>query len=105
MTREEIEQAADEHAEKSYLKQETDLVSHSNGFVAGVEWLSKKAWHDVNEKPDKESAYIVIKYGYNLQTVYWSDILAWEEFQLIYKFTSWTYIEDLDLLPITEDKP
>ena len=50
MTREEIEQAADEHAEKSYLKQEPDLVSYSNGFVAGVEWLSKKAWHDASEK-------------------------------------------------------
>lgn len=100
MTREDIEQAAEKYTEEAYLHKGDDGVSYHNGFIAGSEWRINSVWHEASKKPDKGSAYLVIKHGYNLQTVYWSDIVTWEEFQLIYRFKLWAYIDDL--LPIKD---
>lgn len=98
MTREDIEQAAHLHYEM--FSTDAYMSGPIGSFVAGANWRINSVWHDASETPDKGSAYLVIKHGYNLQTVYWSDIVTWEEFQLIYRFKLWAYIEDL--LPIKD---
>ena len=52
MTREQIEKAAMEYAERIPQSDERREYSRED-FIAGAQWRINSVWHDANEKPNK----------------------------------------------------
>lgn len=107
MTRENIEQAAKEEADKlsclvyyggSAISQE-DV---ENAFITGAEWRINSIWHDISEIP-KDGKIILVRKKDGDMILYGPDMRYYKESVIMEgDCVNWCYIEDL--LPIKEDK-
>ena len=57
MTREQIEKAAMEYAERIPQSDERREYSRED-FIAGAQWRINSVWHDASEKPDKNQLVV-----------------------------------------------
>lgn len=65
----------------------------NEGFIKGVNWRINSVWHDTNEKPENDRAYLA-EYMDGAFIVFYSNI----EFDVMakaYKIRRWAYIDDL----------
>ena len=99
MTKEQIERAANEFAEREYEVNSIDRDTLSKGFFHGAQWCINSVWHDISERPKfpgkleavkflllenngECDRYLISKYG-------WNDVME------MAKFVKWAYLEDL----------
>lgn len=95
MTREDIEKAADDFADREYEISDIDRDPLYKGFYHGANWRINSVWHDATEKPKLGELIIVEVYG-----VIWeygkSDVCDTN-----HPAARWAYMKDL--IPNTED--
>ena len=63
MTREDIEKAANEFADREYEYNDIDRNALYKGFYWGADWRINSVWHDATEKPKLRELIIVEVYG------------------------------------------
>lgn len=83
-------------------KNETSVESEyfCAGFVEGADWRINSIWHDVNEKPRRNTWYIA-QIGNDAFDTF-TDSENWDNYALGLNMIRWAYIEDL--IPNMEDK-
>lgn len=110
MTREQIEQAAQDKAKEfrmSANRVRTDIDVQNIfqlGFMAGAQWRNNSVWHDVSEEP-KEHKLVLIEDDFCGEPDYgvWqAPFPNWEDSFVHFSSKRWAYLDDL--LPEREDE-
>lgn len=103
MTNEDIEKAVRGSIEvgennAGWCEHESEM--YHDGFVDGAKWRINSIWHDVNEKPRRNTWYIA-QIGNDAFDTF-TDSENWDNYALGLNMIRWAYIEDL--IPNMEDK-
>lgn len=99
MTREDIEKAANEFADREYEYNDIDRNALYKGFYWGAEWRINSVWHDASEKPDTDKGDLLVI----VKDAFGKDVYVRQNAYYVLKYgcVRWAYIKDL--IPNTED--
>ena len=102
MKSEDIKKAAEENVEFQGNLDLGTIIENScrESFVLGAKWRINSIWHDVNEKPRRNTWYIA-QIGNDAFDTF-ADSANWDNYALGLNMIRWAYIEDL--IPNMEDK-
>ena len=102
MKKEDIEKEAIKNIEFQGKLDLGSIIENScrESFVLGANWRINSIWHDVNEKPRRNTWYIA-QIGNDAFDTF-TDSENWDKYALGLNMTRWAYIEDL--IPNMEDK-
>ena len=96
MTKEQIEKAAMEFAEREYEISDIDKIPLYKGFFHGAQWRINSVWHDAEEEP-KQNAWFIAQIGDGAFDTFIMSIEStrWDRWCNGLNIKRWAYIEDL----------
>ena len=98
---EKIEKACDKALRNSVFNDNVHAYPYVRGFYDCAKWafneFRKDLWHPIEEKPEKEKAFLYQSscYGFGLNQI--SDTKDWDFIIKYQKAIQWLYIDDLIL--------
>ena len=103
MTKEQIEKAAMEFAEREYEISDIDKIPLYKGFFHGAQWRINSVWHDASEVPEVNKRVLVCfenvinEYIYYRIRAFKSNVIKnWnKQDSILDKVIRWAYIDDL----------
>ena len=93
-----IEEASKRYSEEAYIS-DYFQACYKDAFIESAKWaineFLKDLWHPIEEKPEKEKAFLYQSscYGFGLNQI--SDTKDWDFIIKYQKAIQWLYIDDL----------
>lgn len=91
MTREQIEKAAMEYAERIPQSDERREYSRED-FIAGADWRINSVWHDIDKEKPMPGKHVVNEHWFDFVAEDWKDL---DRIMKKWPFKRWAYVDDL----------